>query len=39
VLVMNAGRITGERPIEACTEAELGMLMAQSHRPVLEKAA
>ncbi len=28
VLVMNAGRITGERAIEACTEAELGMLMA-----------
>jgi ABC-type uncharacterized transport system ATPase subunit len=38
VLVMNAGRISGERPIEACTEAELGMLMAQSHRPALEAA-
>ena len=23
----------GERAIEACTEAELGMLMAQSHKP------
>jgi simple sugar transport system ATP-binding protein len=31
VLVMNAGRITGERAIEVCTEAELGLLMAQSH--------
>jgi ABC-type uncharacterized transport system ATPase subunit len=32
VLVMNAGRITGERAVEACTEAELGLLMAQTHR-------
>jgi ABC-type uncharacterized transport system ATPase subunit len=32
VLVMNAGRITGERAVEACTEAELGLLMAQSDR-------
>jgi ABC-type uncharacterized transport system ATPase subunit len=27
VLVMNAGRIAGELPIEACTEAALGRLM------------
>jgi general nucleoside transport system ATP-binding protein len=27
VLVMNAGRIAGERPIEACTESQLGRLM------------
>ncbi len=39
VLVMNAGRITGERAIEACTEAELGLLMAQSHRPERVEAA
>ncbi len=32
VLVMNGGRITGERAIEACAEAELGMLMAQTDR-------
>jgi simple sugar transport system ATP-binding protein len=31
VLVMNAGRVTGERPVEQCTEAELGLLMAQTH--------
>ncbi len=36
VLVMNAGRVTGERSIERCTEAELGLLMAQTDR---EKAA
>src|SRR5258706_6759812 len=36
VLVMNEGRVTGERSIEACTEAELGLLMAQAHQ---EKAA
>jgi len=30
VLVMNAGRITGERAVEACTEAELGLLMAHT---------
>ena len=28
VLVMHAGRIVGERPIAACSEAELGLLMA-----------
>jgi len=39
VLVMNAGRIAGERAIEACTEADLGMLMAQDHRPALVEAA
>jgi general nucleoside transport system ATP-binding protein len=33
VLVMNGGRITGERAVADCTEAELGMLMAQSHAP------
>jgi simple sugar transport system ATP-binding protein len=33
VLVMNAGRVTGERPVEQCTEAELGLLMAQTHEP------
>jgi ABC-type uncharacterized transport system ATPase subunit len=27
VVVMNAGRITGELPIEACSEAALGRLM------------
>ncbi|MEO7741441.1 MAG: ABC transporter ATP-binding protein, partial [Usitatibacter sp.] len=32
VLVMNAGRITGERAIEACTEGELGLLMAATAR-------
>jgi len=31
VLVMNAGRVTGERPAEQCTEAELGLLMAQTN--------
>jgi hypothetical protein len=36
---MNAGRITGERAIEDCTEADLGMLMAQDHRPALVEAA
>ncbi len=36
VIVMNGGRVTGERSIEACTEAELGLLMAQTHQ---EKAA
>jgi hypothetical protein len=39
VLVMNAGRITGERPIEACTEADLGLLMGESHRPARVEAA
>ena len=40
VIVMNAGRVTGELPIEACTEAALGMLMAQTKAaPVEEKAA
>jgi ABC-type uncharacterized transport system ATPase subunit len=33
VIVMNQGRITGELPIDECTEARLGMLM------VAEKAA
>jgi simple sugar transport system ATP-binding protein len=28
VLVMNAGRISGERPVGACDEATLGRLMA-----------
>jgi len=32
VLVMNAGRVTGERPVEQCTEAELGLLMAQTEK-------
>jgi hypothetical protein len=27
VIVMNQGRITGELPIDACTEARIGMLM------------
>jgi simple sugar transport system ATP-binding protein len=39
VLVMNAGRITGERPVEACTEAELGLLMTQTDRPALLETA
>ncbi|WP_173894004.1 ABC transporter ATP-binding protein [Uliginosibacterium sp. TH139] len=30
VLVMNAGRITGELPIEACDEKTLGMLMSET---------
>jgi ABC-type uncharacterized transport system ATPase subunit len=30
VLVMNEGRITGELPIEACSEARIGMLMVAS---------
>lgn len=39
VVVMNAGRITGERAIEECTEAELGRLMAQTgHAPIREAA-
>ncbi|HUQ28003.1 MAG TPA: ABC transporter ATP-binding protein [Usitatibacter sp.] len=34
VIVMNAGRITGERAVADCTEAELGMLMTQAtHTP------
>ena len=28
VLVMHAGRIVGERPIDACTESQLGLMMA-----------
>jgi simple sugar transport system ATP-binding protein len=28
VLVMHAGRIVGERPIDECTEAQLGLMMA-----------
>jgi simple sugar transport system ATP-binding protein len=28
VLVMHAGRIVGERTIDACTEARLGLMMA-----------
>ena len=40
VLVMNAGRITGECTIEECTEAKLGLLMAQTDRgSAVEKAA
>ena len=31
VVVMNAGRISGELPIEACTEAALGRLMGGAH--------
>ena len=31
VLVMNAGRIAGELPIEACTEGALGRLMGGAH--------
>jgi simple sugar transport system ATP-binding protein len=31
VLVMNAGRITGELPIEQCTESALGRLMGGAH--------
>jgi general nucleoside transport system ATP-binding protein len=30
VLVMNEGRITGELPIEACTEAKIGLLMVET---------
>jgi ABC-type uncharacterized transport system ATPase subunit len=39
VVVMNAGRITGERAIEKCTEAELGRLMAQTEREPIQEAA
>ena len=39
VLVMNAGRITGERSIEACSEAELGLLMGDAGRGVTVEAA
>ena len=39
VVVMNAGRITGERAIEKCTEAELGRLMAQTEREPAQEAA
>jgi len=31
VVVMNAGRITGELPIDACTESALGRLMGGAH--------
>ena len=31
VIVMNAGRISGELPIEQCTEAALGRLMGGAH--------
>jgi simple sugar transport system ATP-binding protein len=34
VLVMSAGRIAGDRSIEACTEAELGLLMGDAGRAV-----
>jgi simple sugar transport system ATP-binding protein len=34
VLVMGGGRITGELPINACTEAELGRLMGGAMREV-----
>jgi len=39
VIVMNAGRVTGDLPIEKCTEAELGRLMAQTKREPVEEAA
>jgi general nucleoside transport system ATP-binding protein len=32
VIVMNAGRVTGELAVEDCTEGKLGLLMAQTHR-------
>jgi simple sugar transport system ATP-binding protein len=32
VIVMSAGRITGELPIEACTEEGLGLLMAETQQ-------
>jgi len=31
VIVMNAGRITGDLPIDACTESTLGRLMGGAH--------
>jgi simple sugar transport system ATP-binding protein len=39
VIVMNAGRVTGELPIGKCTEAELGRLMAQAQRESVGEAA
>ena len=39
VIVMNAGRVTGELPIEKCTEAELGRLMASTAREPVAQAA
>jgi simple sugar transport system ATP-binding protein len=41
VLVMNAGRITGELPIAECTELRLGVLMTETGdaAPPLERAA
>ena len=39
VLVMNAGRVTGECPIAECTEAELGRLMATTKREPEEATA
>ncbi|HEY9065142.1 MAG TPA: ABC transporter ATP-binding protein [Burkholderiaceae bacterium] len=39
VLVMNAGRITGELPIAECTEARLGVLMCETETTTLAKAA
>ncbi len=39
VLVMNAGRVTGECPIEKCTEAELGRLMATTERERVKELA
>ena len=39
VIVMNAGRVTGELAVEDCTEARLGLLMAQTHATDKEAAA
>ena len=38
VLVMNAGRITGELPIDACTEERSGRLMGDAGQPSCSRA-
>jgi len=39
VIVMNAGRVTGELPIEKCTETELGRLIARTDDELAKEAA
>ena len=39
VIVMNGGRIAGELPIAACSEAALGRLMGGAESPAASKAA
>jgi simple sugar transport system ATP-binding protein len=39
VIVMNAGRITGELPIADCSEARLGVLMCETDTTSMAQAA